>query len=235
MNKNKNEKKFSVKELFINRQYRSIIILAFYAILFTVLIIGIRSPKNTVEKNENGTSISSLSGYELIDNKNFSYKYTIKVDDETFIYEGKKYNDKELVVISKDEESREYYIVGDKTYIKENNKYSLSLSKPIIIFDFFNTNVLDEVIIRGILINEDNHEYKIDNQDLYDVLNTDNTKVEKGDNFATLSYRNSYITGITFDLSNYSKVIGENYNKVIISLEYSDFNLIDDFKEIDID
>lgn len=232
MKKDDDSKKFHFKDLFTNRQYRSIMVLVFYAILFCAVIISIRTPKNISSTNDNGTKVSSLEGYALIDNGNFNYKYTIEVDDDVFVYTGKRYNEKELLTINKGDDYQEYYIEKNKTYIKENDKYVMALSKPIIVFDFFNTNLLDELIIRGILIDRDNNIYQIDNQDLYDVLNDDSVKVEKGDNFATLTYRNSYITGITFDLSNYAKVIGENYKKVIISLEYNDFNLIDDFEEI---
>lgn len=234
MEKNNDSNKFQIKDLFTNKQYRSIIILIFYAVLFAVVIIGLRSGNDAIG-NDSGTTISNLDGYELIDNKNFSYKYTVELDDAVYLYEGKKYKDKELVTVTKGEEYSNYYIVGDKTYIKGDNGYTLSLTKPIIIFDFLNTDILDEAITRGLLVNEVTNEYRIDNQSLYDVFNSDNTKVEDGYNYVTLSYRNSYVTKITFDLYNYSKIIGENYDKVIITLEYSDFNLIDDFEEIVVD
>ena len=95
MNKKENGK-FNIKELFTNRQYRAIAILIFYAILFAVLIIGLNGPK-TLSVNESGDQKSSLDGYKLIDGKNFNYKYTVTVDNETYYYEGKKYNNKELL------------------------------------------------------------------------------------------------------------------------------------------
>jgi len=234
MEKNEKETKFELKELFTNKQYRSIMILVLYAVLFAILIVFIRTPGENLS-NDGGSTVTNLKGYELIDNKNFGYKYTVTLDDEEYIYDGQKFGDKELVILSKDEVKRYYYIEDDKTYIKENYVYKSTVDKPILIFDFFDTDVLDQLITRSILIDENANRYKIDNQDLYDVLNEDTTKVESGENYITLNYRNSNITKITFELDNYSKTIGENYDKVIISLEYYDFNLIEDFEEITVE
>lgn len=221
-------KKFSIKEMFTNRQYRSIAILIFYAILFTVIIIGIRMPSGKMD--DNGDRVTNLDGYKLIDNKNFSYKYTAIVDEDVFYYEGKKYNDKELVKITKNDESRDYYFNEDNIYIKENENYLLIDVKPYILFDFFDTDVLDEIILRSFIEDEENHKYKIDNQGIYDVLSRNTIKINSGDNYIYLTYRNDNITAITFDFSNYAKEMGSEYKKVIITLEYYDFNLIDDFE-----
>ncbi len=224
----KENKKISIKEIFTNRQYRSIAILIFYAILFTVIIIGIRMPSGKVDSD--GNHVTNLDGYKLIDNKNFSYKYTVIIDEDIFYYEGKKYDDKELLKITKDEESKEYYFNKDNIYIKENDNYVITSTKPYILFDFFDTDILDEMILRSVVLDEENYKYKVDNQRIYDVLSINTTQVDSGDNYIYLTYRNDNITGITFDFSNYAKMMRENYNKIIISLEYYDFNLIDDFE-----
>lgn len=223
------KKKFSIKEIFANRQYRAIAILAFYVVFFAVLITMLRTPAS-VDESGNGAA-SSLEGYELLDNKNFNYKYTVTVDDDIYYYEGKKYDNKEMVTVRKNEEEEEYYFVDKKTYIKEEDYYVLTESKPYILFDFFNTDTLDMLIINGTLIDEEKHEYRIDNQGVYDVLSSYSVKVDSGDNFATLTYRNSYITGIKFDLSSYAKLMRENYNSIIIDMQFYDFDLVDDFVE----
>ena len=234
MEENKKEKKFDFKELFTNKQYRSIIILVFYAILFTVLIVMVRTPSRNVNI-DGGNTITNLKGYELIDNKNFSYRYTVMVDDEKYIYEGEKFLDKDLVTVTKEEEKREYYIEKNDYYVKENDVYVPIIDKPFLIFDFFNTDVLDRLISRSTLVDDVANRYLIDNQTLYDVLNSDNSKVDSGENYITLNYRNSNITRIVFELDNYAKTIGESYDKVIIVLEYSDFNLIEDFNDITVE
>lgn len=232
MENNNKEKKFQFKELFTNKQYRSIIILSFYAILFTVLIVFIRNP---VDVGTGGNNKTNVEGYELIDNKNFGYKYTVTLDEDIYVYEGQKYDNKDLFTLSKGEVSANYYVEGDKFYKEENGVYKSIMDKPIMVFDYFNTNLLDQLIARSIIIDEKNNKYKIDNQALYDILNEDTSKVESGDNYITLGYRNSNITKIEFELGNYARLVGDNYDKVVINLEYYDFNLIEDFIEITVE
>lgn len=225
-----NDKKFNIKELYTNRQYRSIIILIFYIILFSVLIIGLRTNKTAVNKNNDTDKVSSVQGFELINKRNFNYKYTIKADNEIFIYEGMKYRNREYFVLIKDEESKEYYIVDNEIYIKsDNNKYMKTFNKPIILFDFLNIKTVQELVSRAVLINENSNKYEITNQTLYDILDNDNIKVDDGDNTIELYYRNSYITKINFDMSEYSKMLGDKYNNVNIELEYFDFDLVENF------
>lgn len=226
---NKENKKISIKEIFLNRQYRSIAILIFYFVLFVVIIIGIRMPNNTYF-DDGGNVVSELSGYELIENKNFGYKYTVTVDDEVYLYEGKKYNDKELVVITKNDESREYYFNKEDIYVKEKESYVKTIKKPYMLFDFFDTDILDKIIIRSVIVDEENHKYKVDNQKIFDVISDEFARIENGYNYISLIYRNEFITGITFDFSNYAKTMKEDFERIIISLEYFDFNLIDDFE-----
>lgn len=229
--KKEENKKFHVKELFLNKQYRSIIILVFYVVLFTVLIIGLRQPRSMHSTNNGGNVSSNVKGYDLILNNNFGYKYTVEMDEVEYVYEGKRYQNKDLVTISSGEESREYYFEGDSYYGKTEDTYKSVFTKPIFIFDYFNTKALGTAIGRA-TFDEEKGQYIIDNQNLYDVLSDNNDKVEKGDNFITLEYRNSYITKITFDVTNYANMLGERCEKATITLEYFDFNLIDDFGEI---
>ena len=191
---NKENKKFSIKEIFTDRQYRAI------------------------------------EGYELIDAKNFSYKYTVLVDDEIFYYEGSKYNDKDLVTITKDEETREYYLDGNNIYIKENDNYVSTTTTPYVLFNFFDTDKLESMLLRSIVVDEANYKYKVDNQKIYDVVIGGLSQIEAGDNYINLVYRNDNITGATLNFSNYAKVIGESYSNIVITLEYFDFNLIEDFE-----
>ena len=48
-----------------------------------------------VNKDNNTNKGVTVKGFELINKRNFNYKYTVIADGETFIYEGKKYENKE--------------------------------------------------------------------------------------------------------------------------------------------
>lgn len=226
MNKKK-KGKFNIKDLFTNKQYRAIAILIFYGILFVVIIIGMRAPRN-FNVDESGNHMSSLDGYKLIDGKNFSYKYTVTLDDEVYYYEGKKYNDKELLTVNKDDVEEEYYFDNKNVYIKRDNNYVLTDIKPYILFDFFNTDILDEIILRGVV--EGDHKYKVTNQEVHNVIGEGIKVFEDSYNYIELMYRNDNITSITFDFSSYARATYEDYNTIIINLNYADFNLIDDFE-----
>lgn len=228
MDKKEEKKKFKFSEIFTNKQYRAIAILVFYAILFVVLIISIRTPKGN-GLNDIINNKTKLEGYELIDNNNFGYKYTVTMDDNIYYYEGKKYQNKELLTVTVGEEKREYYFEGDNVYLKENNYYNFINIKPYILFDFFDTDINKALILRSIKIQESSNRYTIDNQKIYDVISNSSTKIVSGENYIDLVYRNDNITGIRFDFSNYTKTVGEGYNNIIVALEYYDFNLIDDF------
>lgn len=231
-NKKKEKKNFHIKELFLNKQYRSIIILIFYVVLFAILIIGLRQPKNMIDSGNGGSATISVKGYDLIHNNNFSYKYTVIMDEEEYVYEGKRYKDKDLVTITTKDESRDYYFDKDNYYVKRENEYKKTLTKPTFVFDYFNTSAIGTVIARSVF-QEDKNQYVVDNQTLYDVLSDEDDRVEKGDNFIKLEYRNSYITKISFDVTNYANMLGERCSNATVVLEYFDFNLIDDFGEIE--
>lgn len=227
---NKKEKgKFNIKDLFTNKQYRAIAILIFYGILFTIIIIGLNAPRN-LGVNESGEHVSSLAGYKLIDGKNFNYRYTLNVDDEVFYYEGKKYDNKEMVAVTKDEITEEYYFENKNVYIKNGSNYVLIENKPFMLFDFFNTDILDEIILRSVVEDNENHKYKVTNQEIHNVIGEGIKKLDNGYNYISLVYRNDNITGITFDFSNYAMITNEDYHTIIITLNYFDFNLVDDFK-----
>lgn len=223
------KEKFNIKELYTNRQYRSIIILIFYVVLFAVLIVNLRSEKSGSPSNNEFNNY--IKGFQLIEKNNFSYKYVVQTDNETFTFEGKKYKNEDMFSLSSDgsDKTNDYFVRGNDVYIKENNKYVLSYTKPIVVFDFLNTKLVNELISRATAIEGVSNKYEISNQSLYDVLSDDNIRVQDGKNYITLYYRNSNITKIEFDLSNYSVMLGEKYKELKITLEYYDFDLIEKF------
>ena len=222
------EKKFNIKELFSNKQYRAILILVFYAVLFVIIISSIRLNNNPIKvDNDNEMSQDDgevLKGYELIHNNNFAYKYTVSLDDRVITYDGKKNGNKEEFIVSDGENVRTYYINDKDIFIKNADTYTKS-DKPYFVFDFFDTAIVEN-ILKGSIFDEE--QQVISNKSLQNIVSEYNINIEDGNNTITVSYRNYNITQISLDLSNYSKAIGEPYNSLIITLEYYDFNLIDE-------
>ncbi len=225
-NKVNKDKKFSIKELIYNKRYRSILILFFYAIVFIVLISLLNSNRSNVGDKSNNYSV--LEGFDLIYNNNFAYKYTVTLDDKIIVYDGKKNNNREVLLVSDSVNEKSYYINGNDVFIKEDNNYIKS-NKPYFVFDFFDTKIIEALMRR---CNTQNEEYYIDNQSLNDVLSDYDRKVDSGKNNVLIEYRNNYITKISFDLSNYVKITTNDYDNVTITLEYYDFNLIDEIDDL---
>ena len=54
-------------------------------------------------------------------------------------------------------------------------------------------------------------------------------KSAEGDIYISLTKSNGIITKITFDLGEYAVLTDKNIKTSVLTLEYSNFNLIDDF------
>ncbi len=216
-------KKFNIKELFTNRQYRSIIILVFYVLLFTVLIASLKINQGQKVSSEHDI----LDGYELIYNNNFAYEYDITLDNQTFYYNGKKNKEEESFSVHDQDNERWYYIDEENCYIIDGDS-KIKSEKPFFVFDFFDTKIIEEILSRS---SKGEEEITISNQALYDLLSDMDRKIEEGNNSITLMYRNSNITEIHMDLSNYVNATSRKYDKVIINLRYYDFDLIDNVLE----
>ena len=91
---NNDNNKFKVSDLATNKQYRAIIILIFYFFFFLVLIIAVRGvlDKEDVSDNketkEKVKEISKVKIFSSLKKKNFTYKYTLTVDDKVYVYNG---------------------------------------------------------------------------------------------------------------------------------------------------
>ena len=89
-------------------------------IVFILLISNLGSEKvNNFNKEE--TNISYQEKLNKLNN-NFKYNYEIKVNDEVYNFVGSKLLDKEVGSRSYKEETINYYVENDKSYLVENNE-----------------------------------------------------------------------------------------------------------------
>lgn len=222
------KKKLTIKEIIFNKQYRSIAILIFYFILFFFLIIWVRTPEKKIEKDKNDEKEINevvFNGYELIGKNNYQFTYNVSLDDETYTYEGKRYNNKILFKLGE----TEYYKEDSIILMKQNENYILT-DNPAYLIDYFDTELIEKLIKNAKLISKEENKYMISNSKTNQVLEDETTAFKNGENYIYLYYKNKNITKIVLDITDYSKYLGETYNKAEISLEYKDFDLIEDFK-----
>ena len=225
-NSNNNEKKFKITDLITNKQYNAILNLALGFGTIIILIIMIRLsgssvPNNTNNNiNNNGTQ-SVVSGFNDIKSKNFSFKYTLLENGKSVFYQGKERENK--ILFTDATNKLEYYVIGDVVSVKKGNDYVIG-TNPSKYFNYFDVELVEK-IISSAKVDED--DYVISINDFSKVVSSD--KSAEGDIYISLTKSNGIITKITFDLGEYAVLTDKNIKTSVLTLEYSNFNLIDDF------
>lgn len=225
-NSNNNEKKFKITDLITNKQYNAILNLALGFGTIIILIIMIRLsgssvPNNTNDNiNNNGTQ-SVVSGFNDIKGKNFSFKYTLLENGKSVVYQGKERENK--ILFTDATNKLEYYVIGDVVSVKKGNDYVIG-TNPSKYFNYFDVELVEK-IISSAKVDED--DYVISINDFSKVVSSD--KSAEGDIYINLTKSNGIITKITFDLGEYAVLTDKNIKTSVLTLEYSNFNLIDDF------
>ncbi len=243
-----NEKKFKVTDLITNKRYNAILnlVLGFGTIIILIIMIRLSGgsvPNNTDINDSNASydNVSEVEGFNNIKGKNFNFKYTLKENGKQIVYEGKQREDKMLFndVTNK----KEYYVIGDVVSIKKGNDYIIS-NNPSKYFNFFDVELVEKIISKS---NIEEDEYIISNEDFVSIINgvndvndsedsdsksTDKTKVDdesSGDIYIDIIKSNGVIVKIDFDFEEYVPLVYKNVKSATLTLEYSNFNLIDDF------
>ena len=218
------------KELITNKQYRAIIILVFYFFFFAILVIGARASlnkKSTIsEEVKQKTSVRQIKGFSNIKSANFNYKYTLNIDDEMYIYEGKKYDNKDSYTLTVGKDIKNYVQVDDFSF-EIKNKEKVLTDKPIYYLDFFDAALLEKIIENSSL--KGDGVYSIDNIILNKLLNLQLGVSNKLENDIMLSYVDGNVTRIDINYTNFINSINKNIKKVLLTLEYKDFGQVLDF------
>lgn len=226
-NSNNNEKKFKITDLITNKQYNAILnlVLGFGTIIILIIMIrlsGSSVPNNTNNNiNNNGTQ-SVVSGFNDIKSKNFSFKYTLTENGKSVVYQGKERENK--ILFTDTINKLEYYAIGDVVSVKKGNDYVIG-TNPSKYFNYFDVELVEK-IISSAKVDED--DYVISINDFSKLVSSD--KSSEGDIYINLTKSNGIITKITFDLGEYAVLTDKNIKTSVLTLEYSNFNLIDDFE-----
>lgn len=225
-NKNDKNKKMTFWEVLKDKQYRAIIYLAFYFIIFIVLIVMVRIDSSNLSnrQDDNVSQQEVVQGFSKIKEKNYNFKYTLNMNNVEYIYEGKQYNDKLLFIYSLDNSN---YYAREGVYLKEKNKEYVLSENPFKYFDISDISILEKVLDKCKLKDD---KYLIGINEFIKIIESD-VELEKEDNIEiTLTKQNGIITGIDMDITNFAKLLGDTAEKVKITMEYSYFGLIENFE-----
>ena len=227
----KKKKKKLVFNSLRDERIRSTIIMAFYIALFLVLIINIKTNKNSdiVKKEEKNNLINSIEDVKkYLDSNNFSFTYVLKIDDQNYIYMGKKYDYKSKFSYQRNIEKDNYYQSSKEFYIEKNDDY-VRTDNPFQYFDFSDSSMISKLITESSYNKRDNI-YEINNVDFSKVIKGKDILKNKNINTIDISFTDSDIVRVTIDFTNYVKEIEDNHNLIVLDLEYRDFGKIADFQ-----
>ena len=240
-----NNNDFNYSSLVFDNKYRSRLILAIYIIIFVILIIFLRlNIKNTDnysesnnevlnneivdndnEENEN-LYIKSLFSY--IDLNNYNFEFKIYYNDNIYVSSGKRFNRKYDFNLTDGSSTVNYLVSGELVKIKQNESYTVSML-PYFYINHFDNEILKEILASSRQISENS--YEITNGILSSFVDSNYNLIVGDDellNTIELDIKNNIIVGINMDFTN----LFNHYDEVSllkISLNYSDFGLVDDF------
>ncbi len=241
---NGNKKKFDILEIINDRQKRSRFLLVLYLIIFIFFIIFIRLNINSsdidkdITKNTNKeiikeeTKIKELEDsnntFLFLDMNNYDFIFNINVKDSVSVIEGKRYNDKFSFTLNNN--GNILYFNGVSNYIKAketiDGEYKLT-GFPYVLVNIFDTNVIKELINNATLNNDI---YEIKTEEIGRIINYGTLNNGEAVNTIELIKKNNKVTEINLDLSNAISSYMNDSVTAKISLKYSNFGLIDDFK-----
>ena len=216
---------------------KQIAFFGFYLVFFVVIIILLRTSYKSIGTKET----KKLNGYGYdykltsLTNNNYHFVYKENLNDNEIIYEGDTLNSVTSLTKS-GEVATNYYLTGDKVYLKDNNLLTWSeTTNPMMFKDFISTLNIQSII------NESEYVYKseyIKENFLYFGYSITNNKLRKvfkqneveGDtltnNIIVVTDKNGTIKSVNYELTNYYKSIDQNINKYILNINYSKFNEI---------
>ena len=240
---------FDFSLIFTDKKYRARAILVGYVFLFLVLIFFLRvnlnktssnnvtENNNVLEDNENPVvddeDIQHDEEFDYIMSNNYEFEFTIYSDDGTFVAKGKRYDDKYDFDLTDGNSVIEYLAIGNSVSAEIDGEY-YDTNLPYYYINYFDNENLYKIIAASNMVEED--VYEISNEKLYNYLHSSYKKnLTDKDlvNEIRIIKKNNFVIGIEFDLTNIINSLGIGKTKSTkVALNYSNFNLIDDFEVI---
>lgn len=239
MAKEDKEKKglfFKKKEDKTSTKEQRILFFCFYLVFFLIIFLLIFSnksskPNDAIDDNGNNEEESSV----VVPNYNF--QYSLEIDDNTYIYSGKKLYKKELFTYIENDVKSSYYKDNDKYYKKMEDGFKEDVN-PYKYEMFLDIDKVDYLFYNAEEVNT--KEEKNRKIFYYEILsstlseNIDGTFVEDGEEKNTfnvfVNLKTSKIEKIEINLDDYAKKKGLAEEKFRVVLEYSNFGNIKEIK-----
>ena len=215
-----------------------LVFFGFYAVFFIIVAFMILGGRTTLNnQNNNGVSPEEEEEYTGLVAPNYNYEYKIEIDDNTYIYSGKRLYSKDLFTYGENDKKSSYYKEKD-TYYKLVDKKWIEDENPYIYEEFLDIDSIDYLFANADDVGVQNNKnmriysYEITSSMLSDTL--DATFLADGENKNTfvvyLNTKTKRIEKIELDLSDYGIQKQIATKKFKFTLQYSNFNKIKEIK-----
>ena len=245
---NGNKKKSSIVDLFLDKQKRSLLIVVIYIVLIFFLVIFVRNSiskdykdnsndnsnvievNEKVDENDNEKEVEEKvydnldEMFSFIDNNNYNFSFILDYNNDQFITEGIRYNNKYNFTYKNKDQILYFLGTVGNLKMKNNDRYT-NIVFPYTYFNYFDNNLIKKVIRES---NYVDGKYEISTSKFNELLNYESSS-KNGLNTIELFTRNNKVVEIKIDFTDALSSITLNESLAVIDLKYSNFGLIDDF------
>ena len=220
-----------IKEFREKPNGNAILFFSFYFIFFVVVILLLRfsSSKRMLPEYYEKSNTNYIDSDTLSDN--YSYKYTVLLDENEYLIIGKRYKDTELFKFN----SLDYYKNGDNYFI--NNTIWLKTDNPNKYYGFFSDKNIVKLINSSTYENKTDYEsgkvvysFLISTDTINKIVNNIETDNDDLPNRIEITIDDNNITKIVYNLNSYCISNNICTKKLKIEALYDD---IDNIEEID--
>jgi len=226
-----------IKELRKTSKGKAILFFGGYLIFFIVVVLFVKfSSRSTTMPSDyekgNSSRGSDISIDKLVAN-NYLFSYKINLDGVEYLYNGKRYKDKELF-----QYNNETYYKQDDNYFKKNGELWVKTENPYKFNLFLDSSKIISIIEMSSLESKTTYEDGRSSMNLLISTNTINQKfnnidsdyLEEPNKITLIANKSSDIDEVTYDLSSYCKLNNFCQSNLKITLNYEMYGEI---KKID--
>ena len=223
----------TIKDIFNDPKKKAYAFFGFYFVFFIFVFVFLKSVDRKhyrYEDYELGKKFTYNS--ENIKNNNYSFNYSVKLDDITYLYNGKKNSNSELFNYN----DKEYYRLNDNYFI--NNDIWVKCDDPYKFSLFMNIDnivlLLDSSYFESKTVYEEGktvYNLLISSNTINKIISNIDSDYEEVPNKVVLTVdKDKNITDISFVLDSYCVLTKKCDKSLSIDLSYSDFGNIEDIK-----
>lgn len=226
-----------LKELWKNKQMRSILILGIYFIFFLLIIISLRTNHKIPNQVQENTSLFEFSTNKIKRN-NYHYLYKVTLNNVTVTYEGDRYLEKEIFTKNDNMKIETFYNYHEK-YLKNINQVWSKVENPYLFSRFKEITMIEKILKEANLESKTEYHnksfqyvYRISTNNIVRMIDRKNIDIADIPNTITITTnQNHEVEKIELDLTSYLSYNTIKNQQLSISITYSKFGEIEEIED----